>query len=203
MLESSCASLHFISFELHPLAPNDWSKVVETRRKVLPIYTQIGSLKLPPLSGWHRRYLADGRVTLSVFHGDVADGLQDVVERHGPPVDIWFLDGFAPRRNEAMWSAALWRQIAAASRTGTRVATFTAASHVRRGLQSVGLSASRRPEPQKRESLAGTLTSIQTVRLGFAKELTLDRRGCYSRCWCWRCDLSPPTRRAWRSSHGV
>ena len=160
VLESSCASLHFISFELHPLAPNDWSKVVETRRKVLPIYTQIGSLKLPPLSGWHRRYLADGRVTLSVFHGDVADGLQDVVERHGPPVDIWFLDGFAPRRNEAMWSAALWRQIAAASRTGTRVATFTAASHVRRGLQSVGFEVRRVDQrPQKRESLAGTLTS--------------------------------------------
>ena len=162
VLESSRASLHFISFELHPLAPTDWSRLVATRRKVLPIYEQVGQLKLPALSGWHRRYLADGRVTLSVFHGRVADGLHDVVERHAPPVDIWFLDGFAPGHNEAMWSAALWGQIAAASRPGTRVATFTAAGHVRRGLQSVGFEMHRVDQrPQKRESLAGTLTAHQ------------------------------------------
>ncbi|HBP68388.1 MAG TPA: 5-methylaminomethyl-2-thiouridinemethyltransferase, partial [Alcanivorax sp.] len=48
-------------------------------------------------------------------------------------VDAWFLDGFAPARNPDMWQAGLFAELAAHSRPGATLATFTAAGFVRRG----------------------------------------------------------------------
>jgi len=157
LLKQSGTRLHFISFEKHPLRQADWHKVAEDRAADLPIYTELAAQAPPLLAGWHQRVLADGRVVLQVFHGDVAEGLADLVARQRNPVDAWFLDGFAPNKNPDMWGAELFTHLAALARRDTSVATFTAAGHVRRGLQDAGFNMRKvDQQPFKRESLAGT-----------------------------------------------
>lgn len=60
-------------------------------------------------------------------------------------VDQWSLDGFAPSKNPEMWTPELFQFMARHSRADSRVATFTAASGVRRGLQEVGFEVSKIP----------------------------------------------------------
>ena len=57
--------------------------------------------------------------------------------------DAWFLDGFAPARNPDLWSDALMAGVAAHTAPQGSFATYTAAGHVRRGLQAAGFQVER------------------------------------------------------------
>lgn len=156
MLAQGNTRLHFICFEKYPLRQADWDTVAKQRRADLPIYNELAAQAPPLLSGWHQRVFAGGQVILQVYHGDVAAGLTDLAERQPNPVDAWFLDGFAPSKNPQMWAPELFANMARLARRDTTVSTFTAAGHVRRGLQHVGFEM-RKVDQQayKRESLAG------------------------------------------------
>jgi tRNA 5-methylaminomethyl-2-thiouridine biosynthesis bifunctional protein len=68
--------------------------------------------------------------------------------------DAWFLDGFSPALNPDMWSEPIIQAIAAHSAPGARLATFTAASAVRRSLSAAGFSVDKQPGyGRKRERL--------------------------------------------------
>jgi tRNA 5-methylaminomethyl-2-thiouridine biosynthesis bifunctional protein len=72
----------------------------------------------------------------------------------GGRADAWFLDGFAPALNPAMWSEAILRLVAERSAPGARAATFTVAGQVRRGLAAAGFAVHKRPGfGRKRERL--------------------------------------------------
>lgn len=93
-----------------------------------------------------------GRVTLKLIFGDVREVLSEVTFSS----DAWFLDGFAPSCNPEMWSDEVFREVARLSKKGTRLATFTAASAVRRGLRDVGFDMVKIPGfGRKREMLTG------------------------------------------------
>jgi len=157
-LRTGCR-LHFISFEAAPIGPDDFHGLARRRRAQLPLYHELDENYPPLIRGWHRRVLADGQITLSLFWGDAATGLADIADRQRTPLDIWFLDGFAPDRNPQMWEPTLLQRIASLSAPGTRVGTFTAAGRVRRGLAAAGFEMTRVDQrPHKRESLAGTLS---------------------------------------------
>lgn len=163
-LQASHARLHFISVEAHPLRFADW-QTVAAQQPQLSLYAELAAFPPPLLRGWHRRTFAAGRITLSVFHGEVAEALSEIRTHSGVPVDAWLLDGFDPQKNPAMWQPQLFADIAAASRAGSRIATFTAAGQVRRNLEAVGFTMQRVDQrPYKRESLAGTLTIAQHQR---------------------------------------
>lgn len=148
--------LHFVSFELHPLRAADFRRAAVARSGELPIYEALAAALPPLVGGWHRRHFHGGRITLSVFHGDAASGLDDLIGR-ARPFDAWFLDGFAPDRNPLMWTPAVFESISALSGGGTTIATFTAAGHVRRGLAAAGFSVERLDQrPHKRHTLRGT-----------------------------------------------
>ena len=96
---------------------------------------------------------------LSVFVGDVAEGLADLVRQQRRGVDAWFLDGFAPRKNPQMWQAALFRDMARLSSPGASVTTFSAAGQVRRDLAAAGFETRRVDQrPHKRHTTAATFT---------------------------------------------
>lgn len=161
LLARASVRLHFISIEAHPLALHDHHGIAahlhsDTARA---LHAEWQRSPPPLLGGWHRRVLAAGRVTLSMFHGTAADALADLVTRQHQPVDAWFLDGFAPDRNPAMWQPELFASMARLSRSGTSVTTFTAVGQVRRDLQQAGFEMRRVDQrPHKRESLAGRFT---------------------------------------------
>ena len=147
-------SLHFISFEKHPIRRADLKRALAPFQS--PLTDHFVDAYPPPVPGWHRRHFDGGRVQLSVWIGDVTDGLNDLAHQQRVGVDAWFLDGFAPDKNPAMWSAGVLERIAACSATGASVTTFTAAGAIRRRLAAVGFGVERIDQtPLKRHSTRG------------------------------------------------
>lgn len=100
--------------------------------------------------GFHRVDLPELNAVLDLAVMDAAAAL----EAWSGPADAWFLDGFAPATNPQMWSDAVLDGVAARSAPGARVATFTVAGAVRRGLADRGFAVAKRPgHGRKRERL--------------------------------------------------
>ncbi|HWA13435.1 MAG TPA: FAD-dependent 5-carboxymethylaminomethyl-2-thiouridine(34) oxidoreductase MnmC, partial [Burkholderiales bacterium] len=80
-------------------------------------------------------------------------------------VDAFYLDGFAPARNEAMWSEAVFREVARLAAPGATCATYTVAAKVRTGLAAAGFSVEkRRGFAAKQEMLAGAFQGAGRAR---------------------------------------
>ena len=131
--------LRYDGFEAHPIAAVDMARAlaasagVEAEAEVLvALWASSGGpvrrLKAPDLDA--RVHLGDARETVPAWDGTA---------------DAWFLDGFAPARNPAMWEPALLRAVARRLAPGGMAASFTAAGHVRRALSDAGLEVERRP----------------------------------------------------------
>lgn len=104
--------------------------------------------------GFHRVSLPKFGATLDLAIGDAEWALT----QWSAQADAWFLDGFAPSTNPGMWSDAVMDAIAARSAPGARVATFTVAGAVRRGLAERGFQVDKRPgHGRKRERLEARL----------------------------------------------
>ncbi len=148
----SNARLHFISVEKFPLLKSDlqkalclWPELSQYSELLLDAYPEL-------VSGYHRLEFLQGRVTLTLMLGDAVDMYRYLEAK----VDAWFLDGFAPSKNDQMWLPELFKQIARVSHIGTTFSTFTAAGAVRRGLIASGFEVSKVAGfGRKREMLCG------------------------------------------------
>ncbi|WP_188873736.1 tRNA (5-methylaminomethyl-2-thiouridine)(34)-methyltransferase MnmD [Iodidimonas muriae] len=146
------ARLHFLSVENRPLQKADLLRALKPFQCLAPLAQELVAQWPPAYSGIHRLIFDKGHVHLTLCFGDAAT-MFDQVEGQ---MDAWFLDGFAPSRNLDMWSAPLYAQIARLSAPDARLATFTAAGHVRRGLMDAGFHIEKQPGFQgKRERLVG------------------------------------------------
>ena len=146
--------LHIFSIEAHPITADD-------ARRALGHWPELAALTQRLTSAWpgralgpHRVEFADLGVILDVAVGEVAEALSAWQGR----ADAWFLDGFAPARNPAMWSDEVLALVAARSAPGASAATFTVAGQVRRGLAAAGFEVARAPGfGRKRERLTARL----------------------------------------------
>lgn len=132
--------LHFISVELYPLAVENLSRALAFWPVLAP---QAGALsaKYAPAPGQTKSFLFDGdRVTLTIIFRHVQEALPLARTCGLAPegVDVVLLDGFAPSKNPEMWSDHVFDGVAALSRKGTTLTTFTVAGFVRRGLTDRG-----------------------------------------------------------------
>lgn len=153
VLRTTDARLHYIAFEVAPVGVGDLRRAA--RQTGLAVQRELAAAVPPRISGWHRRRFAAGRVQLSLFHGDVREGLADL-EGRCPSVDAWFLDGFAPPVNPAMWCEAVCAAVASQSRPGATVTTYSAAGAVKTALRSAGFHVGRIDQRQhKRHTLLG------------------------------------------------
>jgi tRNA 5-methylaminomethyl-2-thiouridine biosynthesis bifunctional protein len=101
------------------------------------------------------------RIQLSLLVGDASACLEQLTQTNSalPAIDAWFLDGFSPARNPAMWQPALFTQMAALSTPTTTFATFSSAGIVRRGLIAAGFSVSKKSGfGKKREMIHGSFS---------------------------------------------
>ncbi len=160
------AQLHFFSVEKHPLSQEDLARSVALwptlTREAEMLLMHYPSIHTP---GSHHAELQPERIFLNLLLGDADEMWRGLVVTRDPHlearcrdwhVDAWFLDGFAPNKNEAMWSTSLLEQIALLSRPGTTLATFTAAGWVRRGLSDVGFQVQKvQGYGRKREMCTG------------------------------------------------
>jgi len=145
--------LHFISVEKYPLSVGEIRQALSHWQAdlgaYLDRYLDMYPIRVP---GPHHLRLSD-RVTLTLWFGDIAAILP---EWHGTSVDAWFLDGFTPAKNPDMWTQNVYTHMARLSHAGTTLATFTAAGHVRRGLEKAGFAVEKCPGfGRKREMVRG------------------------------------------------
>lgn len=154
--------LHFISTELHPLSQADLAAALALWPALAPLASQLLQQYRYIASGWHRLELEGGQVTLTLLVGDVHSTLPQLQAR----VDAWFLDGFSPAKNPAMWQPALFSQMARLSAPGATFSTFTSAGMVRRGLQQAGFAVDKVPGyGRKREMLSGHYIGAQMAQV--------------------------------------
>ncbi len=151
--------LHYVSFEKFPLGPDELARALAPFDELAELARALVQAWPGRLPGQHRLLLEDGEVLLDLWWEDVAQALPDLASR-GPQVDAWYLDGFAPARNDEMWRETLYPYIAALSRPGATFSTFTAAGQVRRGLAAAGFEVRKVPGyGRKRESLVGRIAA--------------------------------------------
>jgi tRNA 5-methylaminomethyl-2-thiouridine biosynthesis bifunctional protein len=142
--------LHFLSVEKHPLPLEDAARAFAAWPGLRHLSDQLLAQWPSGLKGAHRLIFPADRFTITLVPDEAEAALAQVEAR----VDAWFLDGFAPDRNEAMWSQAVLDRIGQLSRPGAKAATFTVAGAVRRGLQQAGFSVAKQPGfGRKRERL--------------------------------------------------
>jgi tRNA 5-methylaminomethyl-2-thiouridine biosynthesis bifunctional protein len=148
--------LHYIAVERYPLQREQLRRALASWPELSALAEELACAYPPLIPGQHRLCLDGGRVRLDLWFEDAVDALQDLASHGRPCVDAWFLDGFAPARNPAMWSAELCDAIGRLTRTDGTFATFTAAGQVRRDLQDAGFSVTKTPGfGRKRERLVG------------------------------------------------
>jgi len=162
--------LHFISVEKHPLTVQDLTRALALWPELADLASQL-TAQYPAFIGLglSRLYFSDN-VSLTLIIDEAVAGFQSllwpVTEPHRsrqPRVDAWFLDGFAPSKNPAMWSEPLFHSIASLSGPATTAATFSAAGVVKRGLLAAGFNIAKVPGfGRKREMITATNNTVIT-----------------------------------------
>jgi tRNA 5-methylaminomethyl-2-thiouridine biosynthesis bifunctional protein len=135
------AVLHVFSVEAYPLARESAARALAAWPELADLAE--GLLRQWPggRSGFHRIEWADAGVILDLAVMEVAAAL----DAWSGAADAWFLDGFAPSKNPEMWRDEVMQALARRSRPGARLATFSVAGGVRRGLQAAGFVVEKAP----------------------------------------------------------
>lgn len=146
--------LHIFSIEAHPIPR-------EEARRALAVWPELGEAAQVLIDHWPSAARGFHRIDLPGFDAsfDLAVApVEEALAAWDGEADAWFLDGFSPALNPAMWSSQVMAAVAARSRPGARAATFTVARAVRDHLTAAGFKASKQPGfGRKRERLEARL----------------------------------------------
>ncbi|MDR1229600.1 MAG: bifunctional tRNA (5-methylaminomethyl-2-thiouridine)(34)-methyltransferase MnmD/FAD-dependent 5-carboxymethylaminomethyl-2-thiouridine(34) oxidoreductase MnmC [Azoarcus sp.] len=146
--------LHFISFELHPFRREALARLHAGWPALSPLAAELRANWPPLAGGMHRLHLDDGRVCLTLYFGDVREGLAQL----DACVDAIFLDGFSPAKNPEMWSAKVFHLLSRRAAPEATLATWSVAGEVREGLRRASFVTEKAPGfGGKREMLRGHL----------------------------------------------
>ncbi len=134
--------LLYFSCDLFPLTPEDLARAHEgvcaAHPDIRDLAAGLQAAYPQPDPGAHDIKIAED-VRLRLLFDDAAAFARETFR-----ADAWFLDGFAPAKNPDMWRAEVLNAVAARSKPGARLATFTAAGAVRRGLEAADFTVEKR-----------------------------------------------------------
>lgn len=130
--------LHFVSVEKFPF---DTAQL----RQALSAWPELSQLSEKLIAAWPGRVkgvhrLNFGSISLTLIHDDVATAFEAA---SGLFANAWFLDGFSPAKNEAMWSPEVLKRVGQLCAADARLASFTVAGSVRKALTEAGFEVSR------------------------------------------------------------
>lgn len=152
--------LNFVSFEGFPLDADDVARALKPWPELADLAAKLCAKWPPRAKGVRRINWPEERISLTLHIGLIEETLPQAEFR----ADAWFLDGFSPAKNEAMWDDGLWPLIAERSAPGARAATFTVAGAVRRGLMTAGFTPEKKPgHGRKRERLEAVFDGNQAA----------------------------------------
>jgi tRNA 5-methylaminomethyl-2-thiouridine biosynthesis bifunctional protein len=147
-------TLHFISCELHPFQADDLARLHANWPELAPLAAQLRDQWPVLAGGMHRLHLDGGRVCLTLYFGDASEGLAQI----SALADAFFLDGFSPAKNPAMWSARVFHLLSRLAAPDATLATWSVAGEVREGLRRAKFVVEKAPGfGGKREMLCGVL----------------------------------------------
>ncbi|PJG84761.1 bifunctional tRNA (5-methylaminomethyl-2-thiouridine)(34)-methyltransferase MnmD/FAD-dependent 5-carboxymethylaminomethyl-2-thiouridine(34) oxidoreductase MnmC [Conservatibacter flavescens] len=154
--------LFFISFEKYPIALEQLKIIHQHYPEFSTLTHQLQQNWIEPIEGCYRFHFAE--TTLDIWFGEISEQLPQLGDYMNNKVDAWFLDGFSPAKNPDMWNTAVYQQLFRLTKPDGTLATFTAASHVRKGLELVGFTLSKRKGfGKKREMLVGKKSENHTA----------------------------------------
>ncbi len=160
--------LHFISTEKYPIPKTDAAKILAKWATFADLCSWWLAHYPLAIEGIHRRQYKNC-ITLDVHYNDATEAFSTLKKTFDGTVDAWFLDGFAPARNNAMWSPELFSQLARLSKSHATLATFSAASKVKKQLREAGFVLNKRKGFRyKREMIAA-----EYINKGDTPEVTL------------------------------
>lgn len=135
---SADSRLTYTGIDLHPLEKSmlteiysAWPELHESTENLLSVYSG-------DAAGTHVCYPRPN-VTLMLLWGEVLEMLRAMRRRQ----NAWYLDGFSPAKNPAMWRDEIYPELARLSVPGAHVATFTAARQVKNGLENNGFTVTK------------------------------------------------------------
>jgi tRNA 5-methylaminomethyl-2-thiouridine biosynthesis bifunctional protein len=155
---NSTARMHYVAIEKHPFTSQDLRTALENSLESAPaslapmmdeLIQELIAQWPPLIPGFHSLPL-DDQTTLTLVFGDVDSMRPSIYGRF----DAFYLDGFAPDRNEAMWSLQTMQRLAGLAADGAIASSWCVASSVQQALHEVGFEVSKRNGVgDKRESL--------------------------------------------------
>ena len=152
---SPTARLDYLTFEGALIAKADAATIHAPWPELAALSQQLLASWPDRARGFQRIHLSDG-LTLTIVIDDIAAALPQA----RASADAWFLDGFAPSKNPAMWAAETLAHVARLSAPDARAATYTVAGDVRRNLQAAGFTLAKMPgHGRKKERLEARLTA--------------------------------------------
>jgi len=149
-----CRHLHFVSLEQHPPTREDLARAHGQSAPGDPAHALIAAWP-PLLQGLHVRELQTddtGTVSLTLALGDARDMLPQLIGRF----DAFFLDGFSPSANPALWDPRLLRALGRLAAPDATAATWSVARPVRDVLRKAGFEVSKAPglDPKREMTVA-------------------------------------------------
>ena len=169
------ACLHFIAIEHAPVAPADLARLYANLQKdkaTESVYAGMADLASAladnypmPSQGMHPLWITDN-ICLTLIYADIVPASAML----SAPVDAFFLDGFSPALNSAMWDPRVFEQFAAVSHAATTLSTYSVAGVVKRGLRSAGFCIQKTPGfGGKAEMLTARLSQTEPLEVTTAK----------------------------------
>lgn len=152
--------LHIFSVEGFLMDRAAAARALSAWPEIAPFAEAILSQWPPMRRGVHMMTFPAWGVSLTLGLGEVRDALAQWKGR----ADAWFLDGFSPALNPSMWAEDVLSAVAEHAAPGARLATFTVAGAVRRGLTEAGFAVEKKPGfGRKRERLEAVLTGTPAL----------------------------------------
>jgi tRNA 5-methylaminomethyl-2-thiouridine biosynthesis bifunctional protein len=127
--------LTYVAIEKHPLRKEDMTRVAALFPALAAEFARLLAFDIPLVKGRHYLRLHP-RITLILCYGEILDVFTEMRGQF----DAIYADGFAPAKNEAMWTDEVIKALPKLCHQGTRFASFTAAGAVRRSLTAVGFA---------------------------------------------------------------
>ncbi|MDA7429407.1 tRNA (5-methylaminomethyl-2-thiouridine)(34)-methyltransferase MnmD [Primorskyibacter aestuariivivens] len=130
------SKLQFTTFEAFPMAAPDMIAAQAA-------FPELADLAAELRTWWEagQSVFETGDLSFAMITGDA----RETLPLWSGKADAWFLDGFSPAKNPELWGAELMAEVARHTVRGGTAATYTAAGHVRRGLEAAGFTVTRVP----------------------------------------------------------